>query len=118
MRYRRWREIFPGNKKQRGLAHPRLRDQHLEAELTIDPIDQGSERFPVSFTVEEEPGVGSNSKGVFPQSKMAKQLILYRICGGIALARGTGPANLLQIDAHRRKAARVRGFRRIRGVPA
>ncbi len=76
---------FQEIKKESGLAHPGLSHQHLEAELTIDPVDQRSERFPVGFTVEEESWVRGTPKGVLPQAKVAKQLILHRVFGGVAL---------------------------------
>ena len=78
-------ESFQEIKKQRGFAHPGLRDQHLKAELTVDSVDQRCERFPVSLAMEEEPRVRGASKRVLPQAKMAKQLVLYRIFGSVTL---------------------------------
>src|SRR5882724_5176920 len=75
---------FQEVEQQGGLAHPRLRHQHLEAKLTVDSVDQGSQGFTVSFTVEKKARIGSPSKGVLLQSKVDKQLVLHGVFGGVA----------------------------------
>ena len=57
----------------------------LKPNSTIDPVDQGSERFPVGLTVEEEPGVGCIIQGVFRGIQSGLTVDLYRICGDVVL---------------------------------
>ena len=82
---------FQEIEEQRGLAHPGLRDQYLESEVAVNPVDQRSQRLPMSLAQEQETGIGCNAKRVLPQTQNGRRVDPAPIVPQRCFAMGTYP---------------------------
>ena len=97
--------------QQCGLAHAGLRHQYLEPEITVNPVDQRGQGFPMGVAGEQETRVRGHPERVLPQPEMAQELTLHRGFRRVAAQCAPIRQSLLQVERHPPKAAMGADFK-------